>query len=161
MFLKSLRFLSIYLTALTMSLTFCHLLELRPKMRYEEGMYLAVQHSLYRYFAPVGAFAEVGAVLCLIVLSFVVLKRKRTFFLTFIATLCIAAGLGVWVIAVSPANVVMAEWSNVPLPANWIEVRKHWEYGHAVSAILDLVGFSALLGSVIFESTRPTQPIDV
>ena len=61
MLLRIWRFAAIYLTALTLSLTFCHLLEMPRKMQYSEGLYMAVQHSLYPYFAWVGAFAEVGA----------------------------------------------------------------------------------------------------
>lgn len=39
--------------------------------------------------------------------------------------------------AESPANAEMARWHALPLPANWIGVRRQWELGHAASAILD------------------------
>lgn len=150
--LRACRFISIYLTAITLALTFCHLLEMPRKMQYGEGLYMAVQHSLYFYFAWVGAFAEVGAVLFLVMLCFLVGKRKRTLFLTLTATVCVAAGLAVWFAFVSPANAQMAQWSSVPLPANWTDVRRQWEFGHAASAILDLIGFGALVASVILET---------
>src|SRR5262249_51704129 len=79
MLLRIWRFAAIYLAAPTLSLTFCHLLEMSRKMRYGEGLYMAVQHSLYPYFAWVGAFAEVGAVACLVVL-FILLRNGRAVF---------------------------------------------------------------------------------
>jgi hypothetical protein len=146
------RFAGIYLTALTMSLTVAHLLEMPRKMQYGEALYMAVQHSLYLYFAWVGAIAEVGAVLVLCVLSVLTRKRGRGFRLTLLATLCVSAGLAVWILLVSPANTQMAGWQAVPLPENWTAVRRQWEIAHAVSAVLDLIGFGALILSVILET---------
>jgi hypothetical protein len=156
MLLKIWRFISIYLTAITLSMTFCHLLEMPRKLRYGEGLYMAVQHTLYLYFAWVGAFAEVGAVLLLIVLSFLVRKRQPGFLLTLVATICVAAGLAVWFAVVSPANTEMARWTGLPLPQNWMETRRHWEFGHAISAVLDLIGFGALIASVLFDPAQHT-----
>ena len=70
------------------------------------------------------------------------------------ATACVAAGLLVWLAVVSPANTQMAAWQGVPLPADWTVVRTHWEWGHAVSAMLDLVGFGALVLSVILDTPK-------
>lgn len=154
MLLRTWRFVSIYLTAITLSLTFCHLLEMPRKMQYGEALYMAVQHSLYLYFAWIGAFAEVSAVLFLVVLSFLVWKRKLASFLTLLATVCVGAGLAVWFAVVSPANAQMAQWSSVPLPTNWSDVRRQWELGHAASAVLDLIGFGSLVASAIFEKAN-------
>lgn len=154
MLLRICRFTSIYLTALTLSLTFCHLLETPRKMQYGEALYMAVQHSLYLYFAWVGAFAEVGAVVFLVVLSVLLRNRRAAFYVTLAATLCFAAGLAVWVAVVSPANAQMAQWSSVPLPPNWTDVRRQWEFGHAASAVLNLVGFGALVFSVVVDTPK-------
>jgi len=150
--LRTCRFISIYLTAITLALTLCHLLEMPGKMQYGEALYMAVQRSLYLHFAWVGAFAELGAVLFLVILCFLVRKRKRTFLLTLTATVCVASGLAVWLAFVSPANAQMAQWNSLPLPANWTHVRRQWEFGHAASAFLDLIGFGALVASVILET---------
>jgi len=149
--LKTCRFTSLYLTAITLSLTLCHLLEMPPKMQYGEALYMAVQHSLYLHFAWVGAIAEVGAVASLIALCVLVRKRGHIFHLTLAATVCVAAGLAVWFVFVSPANTQMAAWTGIPLPANWTDVRRQWEFGHAASAILDLIGFGALALSATME----------
>jgi hypothetical protein len=154
--LKICRFVSIYLTALTLSLTFAHLLEMPRKLQWSGALYMAVQHSLYLFFAWVGAFAEVSAVVFLVVLSALVRKRKFTFYLTLFATVCLATGLAVWFAIVSPANSQMALWHSVPLPANWEDVRRQWEWGHAASALLDLAGFGALVASVVFDPAAPS-----
>jgi hypothetical protein len=143
-----------YLTAITLALTFCHLLEMPGKMQYGEALYTAVQHSLYLHFAWVGAFAEIGAVFSLVVLSFLVRKRSAIFYPTLAATICVAAGLAIWFAFVSPANAQMAQWRSIPLPANWTDVRRQWELGHAASAVLDLIGFGALVYSVILDTPR-------
>lgn len=158
MLLRALRFIGIYLTAITLSLTFAHLLEMPQKMQYSAGLYRAVQHSLYLYFAWVGAIAEIGAVGSLCAVSILARRRGPAFRLSLIATVCVAAGLAVWFAVVSPANAEMAKWTCLPLPANWTHVRRHWEFGHAGSAVLDLIGFAALVLSVLNET--PDVPGD-
>ncbi|MGE5646594.1 MAG: hypothetical protein ACM336_12460 [Acidobacteriota bacterium] len=151
------RFVAIYLTALTLSLTFCHLLEMPRKLQYGEALYRAVQHSLYLFFAWVGALAEIGAVASLAVVSALVRKRRTSFYLTVTALICVAAGLAVWFVFVSPANTEMARWNSLPLPANWMEVRRRWEFGHAASAVLDLIGFAALTLSIIVDTPKTAR----
>ncbi len=157
MSLRIWRFVSLYLTAITLALTFAHLLEMPQKMQYGEALYLSVQHSLYLYFAWVGAFAESGAVIALIALSFQVRRRPGIFGPTLLAAVCVAAGLAVWFGFVSTANTKMAEWRGIPLPPDWMAVRRQWEWGHAASAVLDLIGFAALLISVLVDTKPYTQ----
>jgi len=150
--LRICRFIAIYLTAITLSLTLAHLLEMPAKMRYTGDLYMAVQHTLYFYFAWVGAIAEIGAIGFLIAVAILLRKRGKVFYLTLIATVCVATGLAVWFAFVSPANTQMAAWHELPLPSNWMSVRNQWEWGHAVSALLDLVGFGALIVSLLAET---------
>lgn len=150
--LRICRFVAIYLTAITLSLTFAHLLEMPAKMRYTGDLYMAVQHTLYFYFAWVGAVAEVGAVGFLVAISLMLRGRGQAFRLTLIATVLIGGGLIMWFATVSPANGQMATWHELPLPPNWMAVRQQWEWGHAASAILDMIGFGVLVWSVLIES---------
>lgn len=147
---KICQFIAIYLTAVTLSMTFAHLLEMPRKMQYDQSLYRAVQHSLYLYFAWVGSIAEVAAVIFLIILCVLLRRNGRAFRLTLVATVCVAAGLAVWFLRVNTANAQMAQWTTLPLPENWTAVRRQWEYGHAMSAVLDLIGFGTLLASVVF-----------
>ena len=66
----------------------------------------------------------------------------------------IAAGLGVWFAVVSLANAQMAQWNSLPLPANWTDVWRQWECGHAASAPVDLLGFGALMLAVVVDTPR-------
>jgi hypothetical protein len=52
----------------------------------------------------------------------------------------------------------MAQWTTLPLPESWLDTRRQWEFGHAASAVLDLIGFGALVASVLFDpSFEPAQ----
>jgi hypothetical protein len=113
---------------------------------------MAVQHSLYLYFGLIGGPIELAAVVCLCVLCFMVPRRRPTFALTVAAAICVTAGLAIWFAMVAPANAQMARWTAIPLPDNWMQTRRLWESGHAISAVLDLVGFGALIASVLFDT---------
>ena len=60
-----------------------------------------------------------------------------------------AIGLLVWWILVYPVNVELAKWVNGPVPANWIEWRSIWEWGQAANGLLQLLGFAALVASLL------------
>jgi hypothetical protein len=152
MMLRISRFLAIYLTALTLALTFSHLLEMPSKMQYGPALYMAVQRTLYSHFAAVGAPAEIGAVFFLVVLCIALRQRGAIFYLVLLATICVAGGLALWFALVFPANSRTAQWSGLPLPANWTVVRQRWEYGHAASAVLDLIGFGVLVLSTVLDT---------
>jgi hypothetical protein len=47
----------------------------------------------------------------------------------------------------------MAQWTTLPLPETWLDTRRHCEFGHAASAVLDLIGFGALIASVLFDTS--------
>jgi hypothetical protein len=59
-----------------------------------------------------------------------------------ISALLIIASLGVFFVWVFPAN--QATVSSTQVPDNWLELRRHWEYGHAANA---LIVFAALLAT--------------
>ena len=67
------------------------------------------------------------------------------------ATICIAAGLAVWFAMGPLQNTEMAQWTMVPLPNSRMDTRRHWEFGQATSVVLDLIGFGALIASVLFD----------
>ena len=52
---------AVVLAALTMGLAFAHTLELPQKLGYDAAMWTRIRHSLYRYFAFVGAVCFVLA----------------------------------------------------------------------------------------------------
>lgn len=72
--LKIWRFAVILLTALSMSLWVCHLLEMPQRLRFDKELWVEVTvfENIFRYFGLVGALFEVGSVLTAIFLIFLV-----------------------------------------------------------------------------------------
>lgn len=148
------RFVTLLLVALSMSMAFCHTLELIPKMRYDGPLYLTIQRSLYPLFgAPLGAAIEVGAVASSVVLAFLVRKRGRAFTLTAVAAACMVVAHAIWWIWVNPANRAFFEMAiNHPAPG-WEAWRSQWEYAHLSRFVLQFISFVSLLLSVVLETT--------
>lgn len=153
MFLKTWRFITILLTALTMGLLFCHALEMPPKMQYDGALYVTIQKTLYQYFGPpVGAFLEIGALFTSLVLVFLVCKRGQAFFWTLTGWFCLAIALAGYFIFTEPVNVIIEQATAATVPADFARLRAQWEYSHAARFVLYLTGFAAFLISVLVES---------
>jgi ABC-type xylose transport system permease subunit len=155
MFLKTWRFITIILAALSMGMAFCHVLELPAKMNYPASLYLTIQQSLYWQFGSFpGIFSEVGAIFGVIALTVFVRKRQPAFFLTLAGAIFLALALVIWFLFVAPMNAEFAQWTVDSIPANWTQVRNQWEYSHATRFVLQLIGFSALLISILAETSK-------
>ncbi len=50
---------------------------------------------------------------------------------------------------VNPVNQAFAGWTPAAVPADWTRLRDQWEFTHAARGGLFLLGFSALLASVL------------
>jgi hypothetical protein len=160
MLIRTWRFITLVLTALLMGTTFCHVLEMPAKMHYSPSLYLTLHRSLYAAFGPPGPgpFIEIGAILAAIVLVFLVRNLRPAIWLTLLGALCLAAGLGIYFAFIEPANIAMKGMAvDLPLP-DWTQWRDQWEYGHVAHFALHLVGFCALLLSMMVESSlAPTE----
>jgi Domain of unknown function (DUF1772) len=153
MFLTTWRFITIIFAALSMGMAFCHVLELPAKMNYPASLYLTIQQSLYWQFGSFpGIFSEVGAIICAIALTFLV--RKPAFSWTLAGATFLALALIVWFSFVAPMNAEFAKWTVDSIPADWMQVRNQWEYSHATRFVLQLIGFSALLISILTETSK-------
>ncbi|MGE3908904.1 MAG: hypothetical protein AB7K36_06120 [Chloroflexota bacterium] len=152
--LQAWRFGALLLAALSMGASFCHALELWPKLQWAAPLYVEVQNEppgLYVMFGTVGAVAEVGSVLAAGVLAYLARGRGASARLSLIGAVLLALALISWVVFVAPANSVMREWTPTSVPADWLRWRDQWEYAHAANFALKLVGFCALLASVLAE----------
>ncbi|HEY7141989.1 MAG TPA: hypothetical protein VIE44_17980 [Methylomirabilota bacterium] len=155
MLLKVWRFLTLLLAALALTMTSAHVLELPVKMRYDTQFYTAVNGSLYRYFALVGAVYTLGSIITALVLVFLVRSRRPAFRWTLAGATCLLLAFGSWLVLVLPVNLEIAEvLRRVPgsAPAVWARLRPRWEYGHAAGFVLQLSGFSALAVAIISET---------
>lgn len=151
---RILRFITVLLVALSMSMAFCHALELIPKMRYDGPLYLTIQRSLYVLFgAPLGAAIEVGAVVSSVALVFLVRRRGRAFALTVAAAVCMVIAHAIWWIWVNPANIAFFRMAIQHPTPGWKQWRSQWEYAHLCRFVLQFVSFVALLLSLVLETS--------
>jgi hypothetical protein len=67
------------------------------------------------------------------------------------SALLISLTLVVFFVWVFPGNQATANWTSVP--GNWEELRRNWEYGHAVNAVITFVALMAA-GRAITGSPR-------
>lgn len=148
MSLNALRFIAVIATALSMAGGFAHLYALPNKLPLSADDYLTVQ-QIYRGWAFLGIviFVALFATAALAVLE---RHRRVTFALTLAAAILIALSLIVFFTFTFPANQATMNWTT--LPSNWEELRRRWEYSHAVGACLYLAALSALILSLLVKS---------
>lgn len=150
MALRIARFFSLLLTALATGVALCHVLELPNKLALPAVAWWGLQRVLYNGFGRILGPVEWAALFSTLLVLFLVRRRPAAFALTLVSVLCIAAELVVWVSFVGPANVRVDASPSVP--ADWIQVRDQWEYGHAARALLLLIGLSTLNLSVLVDT---------
>jgi hypothetical protein len=144
MMLRVLEFLAIVFTAIILIPSGAHFFELPNKIHLVQDQYFIVQ-NIYRGWALFGVVIFPALVFTALLgfLSRDIMESRLAFF----ACLCIAASLGVFFGFVYPGNVATENWTTIP--DNWQTLRRHWEYGHALSAILTFIAFCALVLGVV------------
>jgi hypothetical protein len=145
---KAWSFVTLVLVALNMGSAFAHVLELPAKRRLNGPSYLLAQ-GIYRGFGVIGAILEPGSVLAAAVMTALNRERRSSFVLGLAGIASLALALAAWLALVSPMNDRMAWWTRETIPDDWPQVRDQWEYTHAARFILQCLGFSALLLSVM------------
>ncbi len=160
MLLRSLRFVTLMLGALALTMTSAHLLELPQKLDYAPTLYAAVNTTLYRYFAIVGGAYTVTSILAAGMLSLLVRHRGTTFPWTVSGFAALLAAFVSWLVLVAPVNARIAaavETHSDSVPALWQLLRNRWEYGHATGFVLQLLGLAALVVSILVETPTGTD----
>jgi len=155
--LRSWRLLTLVLAALALTMTSAHVLELPQKMQYDAQLYAAVNTTLYRYFATIGGGYSLGAIVAASVLAFLVRTHRSAFRWTLTAAVLFMLWFVSWLMLVAPVNTqVAAALQSAPetVPALWMQLRARWEYGHAVGFVIQLLGFCALVISVLVDTQR-------
>jgi hypothetical protein len=155
--LKVLRFVNLLLVALTLGMTFSHALEYPGKAKLDGVEWLTVQHNVYLAFGVVGAIIEVTAILTTWIVFAQIRSWKLARVLTLLAGLATTAALGIWFGWVDPVNTALKAWTPETMPDNWMTFRDQWEAGHAVSAILFGLAFSALVVAILSETENPQR----
>jgi hypothetical protein len=159
MFIQAWRFATLLLAALLLGMTFCHVLEMPAKMRYDAALYLTLHRTLYAAFGPpnIGPFIELGAILASIVLT-ILTRRRPGFWLTLVGTACLLGGIFVYFAEVEPANAALRTMAIEAPAQDWELWRAQWEQGHAAHFALDLLAFCALLGAALAPSSPRVEP---
>jgi hypothetical protein len=157
MLLKATRFVAVMLAALTLGLSLCHLMQLPSRLGWDQYLWVGstMQGGLYATFATLGAVIDVAAVIALALLAYFVREHGRPGFrLALAAAILFVLALVLWWVLVYPVNVELAKWVNGPVPADWTDYRSRWEWGHAIIALVELIGFAALTASVLADTPR-------
>jgi hypothetical protein len=155
--MRIMRFVALMLAALTLGLSFCHLMQLPSRLGWDQYLWVGstVQGGLYAMFGSVGAVIFVATLIALALLAYFTREHGRPGVgLALAAAVLFAAAFALWWVLVYPANVELAKWVNGPVPADWTDIRARWEWGHATVALVELAGFAALIWSVLADTPR-------
>ncbi|MGH6916215.1 MAG: DUF1772 domain-containing protein [Geminicoccaceae bacterium] len=145
MAVRVLQFCAIVLTALALVPAGAHFFELPNKIGLDQQAYFTVQ-GIYRGWALFG-FALFGALFANLALTLLLALGRRPYVLPLLAFLLVGATLAIFFIWTYPANQATSNWT---LPtANWATLRMHWEYAHAVNAVLTFIALCLLTWSAV------------
>jgi hypothetical protein len=106
---------------------------------------------------PVGGVYTIASIVAAIVLAILVRGRGVTVGWMVAGAGCLLPGFVSWLTLVAPVNGAVAAAhgaSPASVPALWMKLRPRWEYGHATGFVIQLMGFGALVGSILVETPR-------
>lgn len=152
--MRLLRFLTLMLVALTLGMTFSHLLQMPAKFAYPAPTWLLLQQTLYGNFRALGGPIETGALACALVLTLAARSRHPAFRWTLFGTVCLLGAHAAWWLGAMPVNAKLAQYTAHTLPADWMVLRVQWEYAHVVRTVLQAAALGALLYSILAETPR-------
>lgn len=62
----------------------------------------------------------------------------------------------------APVNAALNGWTAATLPADWAAYRLRWEAGHAVAALLSVVGLAAVVRACLVEASNLQRaPVEI
>jgi hypothetical protein len=157
MLLKGTRFIAVMLGALTLGLGVCHLMQLPSRLGWDQYLWVGstVQGGLYAAFGSVGTVIFLATIIALGLLAYFTREHDRPGAgMTLAALLLFVLALVLWWVLIYPVNVELAKWVDGPVPADWTTYRARWEWGHAIIALVELLGFAALVASVLADTPR-------
>jgi hypothetical protein len=141
--LKLLQFIAVVLMALALVPSGAHFFELPNKIKLDRDAYFVVQ-SIYSGWAMFGVVL-ILSVLVNLALVWVRRGQGAAFWLVLAAFICGVSTLAIFFAWTYPANVATDNWTAIP--ADWQELRRQWEYSHALNAVIAFIGFCALAAS--------------
>lgn len=122
-----------------------HLLELLNKMALDRHAYLAVQ-QIYRGWNLLGAVL-IAALCAGLALTAMSRRQKAPFRLALAGSALLAATLGIFFIWIFPVNIATSNWTVET--GNWMELRRQWEYSHALNAVITFAALACITSSCL------------
>jgi predicted signal transduction protein with EAL and GGDEF domain len=155
-YIRTWRFITLMLTAFSLSLSMTHLLELPQRMHFDQQLWVRVTvvENVYKLFGTVGAAFEITAILTAILLAFLVRRRGSTFYWTLSGAILLVLAFVSWIVFIAPMNAEFAKWLTNPIPADWTRYRDRWEYAHALNAVIKIIAVGSLAISVLVETPQ-------
>ncbi len=142
----ALRLLTLAIMAIILVPSGAHLFALPAKIGMERAPYFIVQ-SIYSGWALFG-IPIFGAIFANGALAVAERRRDRgAARWAGAAALLVAASLAVFFVWIFPANQETVNWTRQP--EGWEALRRHWEWGHAVNALIVFAAFLATSMAVI------------
>jgi Domain of unknown function (DUF1772) len=152
--MSHLRWANLILAILAAMPPLAHVLELPNKLALDGQLWLAVQQNLYRGWGPfLGGPAEIGALATTLTLLVVRRANGGIQLLRVIAAMAYAAMLVTFFVFNAPVNEALNSWTSTTLPSDWAAYRLRWEAGHALAALMSVVGLVALIRARIIEAS--------
>ncbi|WP_134500369.1 DUF1772 domain-containing protein [Microvirga pakistanensis] len=145
MSLRMIQFLAVVSTALALIPAGAHLFELPNKIDLPREPYLTVQ-GVYAGWAWFGV-VDFAALILNAVMAVKLRRQPLAFSFALAAALCFVLFFVIFFIWTFPANQATANWTTVP--DNWNELRRQWEYSHAVNALVMLAALCSVTLSVL------------
>jgi energy-coupling factor transporter transmembrane protein EcfT len=122
-----------------------HLMSLPNKINLSRQDYMIAQ-QLYRGWSMTGIIV-ICAVISTLLLVIITRKQWTAFLPAIIGFFCLILSQVIFWVFTYPANRKTDNWNY--LPDDWMQLRKEWEYSHAVASILDLFAFMLIIFSVL------------
>jgi hypothetical protein len=137
---RTVHFLAIVLTALSLVPAGAHLFALPNKIGLAQDAYFTVQ-GIYRGWA-LFAIVLLPAIAANLLLAALLRGQGARFRLAAAAFVLMAATLAIFFAWTYPANQATANWTTAP--ENWRELRMQWECAHATNAVLTFLALCCL-----------------
>ena len=144
--------------ALSLGLSFAHVMELLPRLTQwspELWRETTVFNAQFWLFAVVAAPLDLCAIAFPAVLALILHADRSAFRFAVAAAVLYALALAAWFALVAPANSVLSTWTSGPVAGNFDAIRLRWETGHMAVASIKLIGFVALVCSMLSMRRSP------
>lgn len=141
-----LRVVALAVTAIVLMPSGAHFFELPGKIGMADEAYFTVQ-SIYAGWSlfAVPIFAAIA--LDLLLAAAMWWSDRTGALLAAGAALLIVLSLAIFFVWILPGNQATQNWTSVP--ADWQDLRRNWEYGHAVNAVIVFVSFIMLAAAAV------------